>query len=105
MFSHVPSGSYFLTIHCRDFFFEPLRVDVDTDENGVEWVKSWQTFYGNEWDNKGEKRGEGVAAAGGDGEKHEAIAVIESRVTGPKEFYQEREGCEYFIRDGYMIKH
>lgn len=72
-----------------------MRVDVGTDENGVEFAKSWQTFYGNEWDNTGEKRGEGVAAQGGDGLKREAVAVIESRVTGPKEFYQEREGCEY----------
>jgi Protein of unknown function (DUF2012) len=103
-FSHVPTGSYFLTIHCRDFFFEPLRVDVGTDENGIEWAKSWQTFYGNEWDNKGEKRGEGVAAAGGAGENNEAIAVIESRVTGAKEFYQEREGCEYTSKNRYMDK-
>ncbi|QDS76723.1 hypothetical protein FKW77_001092 [Venturia effusa] len=91
-FSHVPTGSYLLTVHCRDFFFEPLRVDVGTDENGVAYAKSWQTFYGNEWDNTGEKRGEGVAAQGDDGTKREAVAVIESRVTGPKEYYQEREG-------------
>lgn len=48
-----------------------------------EVIKAWQTFLGNEWDNKGESRGEG-----GNG------LVIEARPIAPKYFYQERQGCK-----------
>lgn len=89
-FANVSAGSYLATVHCRDYVFEPLRIDVSLEEavegsgDKKEVVKAWQTFLGNEWDNKGESRGEG-----GNG------LVIEARVVATKYFYQERGGCEF----------
>ncbi|KAL6172813.1 hypothetical protein ACJQWK_01958 [Exserohilum turcicum] len=86
-FNNISVGSYLATIHCRDYAFEPLRIDVALEEavegsgEMKEVIKAWQTFLGNEWDNKGEIRGEG-----GNG------LVIEARPVGPKYFYQERQG-------------
>jgi hypothetical protein len=93
-FAHVPAGSYLLTVHCRDFAFEPVRVDVGATANGVEWVNAWQTFRGNEWDNKGEKRAEVLGSASPSGDVEEAKARIEAVVLGGKDYYQKREGCE-----------
>ncbi|CAO2648558.1 Nn.00g078250.m01.CDS01 [Neocucurbitaria sp. VM-36] len=86
-FNNISSGSYLATIHCRDYAFEPLRIDVGVDEavdgseDKKEVIKAWQTFLGNEWDNKGESRGEG-----GNG------LVVEVRPVTMKYFYQERQG-------------
>ena len=89
VFANVPSGSYLFEVHARDYVFEPLRIDV-ADEAGKEYVKSWQSFRGNEWDNKGEKRGEGEAnVAGG-----VAKADVYVSVLGSKEYYAKRQGCE-----------
>lgn len=94
-FQNVPEGSYLLTIHCRDYFFEPLRVDVGKSAAGVEWVKAWQTFRGNEWDNKGEKKCEVLGSVDQYERIQEAKATIEANVLGPKEYYQQREGCKF----------
>ncbi|RAR07839.1 er membrane protein complex subunit-like protein [Stemphylium lycopersici] len=86
-FNNVSAGSYLATVHCRDYAFEPLRIDVTLEEavegsgERKEVIKAWQTFLGNEWENKGESRGEG-----GNG------LVIEARPIAPKYFYQERQG-------------
>ncbi|KAF2200246.1 hypothetical protein GQ43DRAFT_441729 [Delitschia confertaspora ATCC 74209] len=86
-FTNVTAGSYLATIHSHTHFFEPLRIDVSsvpTSEGSTERkevIKTWQTFLGNEWDNKGESRGEG-----GNG------LVVDVRVLGAKEYYQERSG-------------
>lgn len=80
VFTDVPAGSYLLSVHARDHAFENLRVDVDADEK----ARAWQTFRGNEWSNKGEKRGE----AGRD----EGKLVAEVRAVAKKEYYQERGG-------------
>ncbi|OJD31536.1 uncharacterized protein BKCO1_4700036 [Diplodia corticola] len=101
-FVDVAPGSYLLSVHARDHVFENLRVDVEVaadyggDDNkkegatGVEKVRAWQTFRGNEWANRGEKRGESTATAtaatGG------AQMMAEVRVVGRKEYYQERSG-------------
>ncbi|KAF2432211.1 hypothetical protein EJ08DRAFT_648299 [Tothia fuscella] len=91
-FAHIPSGSYLLTIHCRDYFFEPLRVDVGNTAQGVEWMNAWQTFRGNEWDNKGERRVEVLASANPQGYVDEVKGKVEVRVLGAKDYYQQREG-------------
>jgi hypothetical protein len=96
-FSHVPAGSYLLVIHCREFFFEPVRVDIGATSNGVEWVNAWQTFRGNEWDNKGEKRAEVLGSVSPSGDVEEAKAKIDAVVLGGKEYYQQREGCKYLV--------
>ena len=88
VFSNLTAGSYLATVHCRDFAFEPLRVDVTVEGDGKgseqEKVVVWQTFLGNEWDNKGEKRGEGPSGV-----------VAEVWPIGAKEYYEVRGGCEY----------
>ena len=89
VFNNVSTGSYLATVHSRDYAFEPLRIDVSVEEavqgsgDEKEVIRAWQTFLGNEWDNKGESRGEG-----GNG------LVIEARPVGAKYFYQERQGCK-----------
>ncbi|CAI6328466.1 unnamed protein product [Periconia digitata] len=86
-FHNISTGSYLATVHCRDFAFEPLRIDVTLEEavegsgEKKEVVRAWQTFLGNEWENKGESRGHG-----GNG------LVIEAKPLGGKFFYQERTG-------------
>jgi hypothetical protein len=87
-FFNVPEGSYLLEVHSRDYGFEPLRIDVG-NEGGKEYVKSWQTFRGNEWDNKGEKRGEGEAKVSGGVAK----ADLQVNVLGIKDYYAKRQGC------------
>lgn len=89
-FNNVSAGSYLAMVHCRDYAFEPLRIDVSIEEpvegsgDKKEVIRAWQTFLGNEWENKGESRGEG-----GNG------LVIEARPVGQKQFYQERAGCKF----------
>ncbi|EON61675.1 hypothetical protein W97_00891 [Coniosporium apollinis CBS 100218] len=100
-FRNLTTGSYLLNVHCRDVVFEGLRVDVggvgavgeeegDEQEEGVkevggkekgELVQVWQTFRGNEWDNKGEVRGVGRGRV-----------AAEVRAVAGKEYYQERSG-------------
>ncbi|KAL5117077.1 hypothetical protein ACEQ8H_005036 [Pleosporales sp. CAS-2024a] len=84
-FANVSQGSYLATVHCRDYVLEPLRIDVRLEEavegsgEKREVIQAWQTFLGNEWDNKGESRGEG-----GNG------LVIEAKIVGTQHYYQER---------------
>jgi len=88
-FEDVAPGSYLFTVHCRDYAFEPLRIDVESNQTapGGEYVTAWQTFKGNEWDNKGEIRGHGDGAE---------EVKIEVRSTGVKDYYQQRQGCEFW---------
>ncbi|KAK8171234.1 hypothetical protein BKA80DRAFT_306014 [Phyllosticta citrichinensis] len=84
-FDDVAPGSHLLSVHSRDYAFENLRVDVAIEgaEGGQEEVvRAWQTFRGNEWDNRGEKRGEGRGGR----------ANLEVRVLGGKEYYIQRGG-------------
>lgn len=91
VFKSIAPGSYLLDIHTRDYHFAPFRVDVTTEQAGAdgvgaaeEKVEVWQTFRGNEWDNKGQRLGEGK----GD-------VVVALTPSGRKEYYQKREGCEF----------
>ncbi|PSN67824.1 hypothetical protein BS50DRAFT_587070 [Corynespora cassiicola Philippines] len=86
-FNNVSAGSYLATVHSKDFAFEPLRIDVSVEEavegsgEKKEVIRAWQTFIGNEWDNKGESRAEGSNGL-----------VIPVKPIGQKYFYQERAG-------------
>lgn len=77
-FANLPSGSYLCEVFCRDYSFSPLRVDVDTSGK----VEAWQTFRGNEWDNRGERLGAG------------SELVVEVKGAAQKGFYEGRGGCE-----------
>jgi hypothetical protein len=89
-FRNVSTGSYLLDIKCPTHGFMPLRVDVHDTEGGEQKVEAWGTFRGNEWSNKGEVSS--VTQAGG-------IWSVDARVQGPKEYLQERSGCEYYNLD------
>jgi len=81
-FPALSEASYLLTIHARDHFFAPLRVDVTNSAAGDgETVEAWQTFRGNEWSNKGAHYGSG------NGELR-----IQLSPSGGKDFYQPRGG-------------
>ena len=70
-----------------------MRVDVSLsssiDEAGKvaeKRVDVWQTFRGNEWDNKGEKLGGGTLVEGG--------VKVNIGVLGARDFYEARQGCQ-----------
>lgn len=50
VFRNVTPGSYLADVHCPVAAFAPLRVDVAPDGS----VAAWDTFRGNDWDNRGE---------------------------------------------------
>lgn len=83
VFESLPESSYLLSIHSRDHYFLPYRVDVGHTEGEAaqEIVHVWQTFRGNEWSNKGPHFGSG-----------QGELKIDARPAAPKEFYQARGG-------------
>jgi hypothetical protein len=85
-FANVSAGSYLLDVYCATHAFAPLRVDVVVSgEPGGEalLVRAWETYRGNEWDNKGE----GVKVGEGN--------VFEGRLLGGKGYFVERSKCEF----------
>ena len=91
VFRNVTAGSYVTDVHSPSHGFAPLRVDVGTEMTGegaasgsAPGIRVWETFRGNEWENKGEevRRLPGTAA-------------FPVRVLGTKAYYVERGSCEY----------
>lgn len=78
-FPRLSSGSYLLTLHSRDNFFAPYRVDVAADET----IEVWQTFRGNEWSHKGPSLGRGKGEVD-----------VNVRAAGEKQHYQTRGGFD-----------
>ncbi|KAI0882430.1 uncharacterized protein GGS22DRAFT_169379 [Annulohypoxylon maeteangense] len=90
-FRNVTPGSYLADIHCGTHAFAPLRVDVYAAEGGEkEWtgllVRAWETYRGNDWENKG-------AEAPRSGGEYGRFPV---RVLGPKEYFVERGSFSIF---------
>ena len=82
LFEDIPDASYLLTIHSRDHFFPPLRVDVTRNEGeSSQNISAWATFRGNEWDNRGQSFGTG-----------KDVLKIDVKAGAEKQFYQERGG-------------
>lgn len=81
VFPGLAPAEYLLTVHCRDFFFAPLRVDVTAGEGGEEEIATWQTFRGNEWGNKGPSYGTGKGAL-----------RVQITASAGKDYYQPRGG-------------
>lgn len=82
IFADLPDESYLLTLHARDYFFPPLRVDIVKNEGEASQnISAWQTFRGNEWSNKGPSFGTG---------KDELTITV--RPAAEKQFYQVRGG-------------
>ncbi|KAI0181432.1 hypothetical protein GGR52DRAFT_524503 [Hypoxylon sp. FL1284] len=94
VFRNVTPGSYLADVHCATHAFAPLRVDVDvltaasSDDTvpAKTTVRVWETYRGNDWDNKGQE----VPRSGGDAGR---FAV---RALGTKEYYTERGGFSVF---------
>ena len=63
---------------------------MDVSEKG--YVEVWQTFRGNEWENKGERVG------GGEGK-----VAVDVRVAAEKGFYESRGGCQCFDPNGQVM--
>ncbi|KAF2718551.1 hypothetical protein K431DRAFT_287570 [Polychaeton citri CBS 116435] len=83
LFPSLAAGDYLLTIHGRDHFFPPLRIDVSAGADGLsEKVEAWQTFRGNDWDNKGQQYGSSDSGT----------LNIDVRAIGVKDYYQPRGG-------------
>lgn len=80
VFHNVSAGSYLADVHCATHGFAPLRVDVMADKADTDTlqVRAWETFRGNDWDNKGEE----IRAAG--------AAGLPVRVLGGKVYFLER---------------
>ncbi|MCJ1314218.1 hypothetical protein MMC25_007898 [Agyrium rufum] len=83
VFRNVPQASYLCEVYALDYAFMPVRLDIGYAEK----VEAWQTFRGNEWDNRGE------ALAVTPVENGKAMK-IDMRVVGPKEYYEARSGLD-----------
>lgn len=83
VFPDITEASYLLTLHSRDYVFPPLRVDVSkaTDASPEQSIQAWQSFRGNEWDNKGPHYGSGKGEL-----------QLQIQPSAHKNFYQERGG-------------
>ncbi|MCJ1432129.1 hypothetical protein MMC27_001485 [Xylographa pallens] len=80
-FANVPPGDYLCEVYSRDYFFSPMRVDVDPKKR----IEVWRTYRGNEWGNKGERMGGSV-----DGKEEEVRIEVKSQ--GEKGYYEGRGG-------------
>ncbi|KAI1343983.1 Cys/Met metabolism PLP-dependent enzyme-domain-containing protein [Xylariaceae sp. FL0016] len=85
VFRNVTPGSYLCDVHSSAAAFAPLRVDVTGVEDGAAGgesaapaeVRIWETYRGNDWENKGE-------------EAREVGGAFPVRALGGKVYYTER---------------
>lgn len=89
VFRNVSAGSYLFDLSCGSHAFIPLRVDVFPTSSGSDdkvqsdslEVRAWETYRGNDWNNKGEAVAVRSNGAGG---------LLEARVMGPKAYFMDR---------------
>lgn len=97
VFHNVSEGSYLADVHCPTDGFMALRVDVSAAEaDKAPSIQAWETYRGNDWNNKGEALG---ARDGSDGS-----VGFEVRALGGKTYFMERPKCTYSTADGYQLK-
>ena len=108
-FQNLEPGSYLLTITTLDWAFSPSRVDVNTSSVNAEGkpevrIDAWQTFYGNEWGNKGEYRGGGAVALGKQ-DDGAGVIDVELKPNNKKEYFMERPGFSpaAFLRNPMIL--
>ncbi|KAK8086964.1 hypothetical protein PG994_001938 [Apiospora phragmitis] len=101
VFRNVTPGSYLADVHCATHAFAPLRVDVVVAAGSsaaapeeklgglLLSVQAWETFRGNDWDNKGEEAKE-VALGGAGSLAATATAALPVRCLAPKQYFIER---------------
>lgn len=100
VFHNVTPGSYIADVHSASHGFAPLRVDVVVADETAPKVRVWETFRGNEWENKGEEV-RGLATGTGAG----AAAAFPVRVLGAKAYFVERGSCEFFFQKPFPFSH
>jgi len=94
VFRNVTPGSYLVDVHCPTHAFQPLRLDVVWPVDAVGRhgkqleVGVWETYRGNDWDNKGE-----VVPL----RKDEGGGVYDVRLLGSKGYFMERSKCELLL--------
>lgn len=95
VFPNVTEGSYLFEIYCHSYFFAPLRVDVEEskDTDNLEEVQVWETFRGNEWENKGRKVPIRI-----EGQGKNKIYHFEVQSLATKKYIIERPGCASYLR-------
>lgn len=92
-FTELPSSlstsaeSYLLDIRSKEYIFAPYRVDIAADGTvlGV-----WETFRGNQWDNRGLERYAKLKSQEG---LQDIDVVVQAKVVGRRGFYEERPKC------------
>ena len=108
VFRNVTRGSYLLDIHCATHAFAPLRIDVAPvldgalEEGGGHGevkleVKAWETYRGNDWNNKGEEAPRQKLPSG----NSEGGVVFGAKVLGEKGYFMERSKCEFWLVWGW----
>ncbi|KAK2746240.1 hypothetical protein FQN57_003362, partial [Myotisia sp. PD_48] len=80
-------SSYLLDIHSRDYAFAPYRVDVS--QSGA-ILGVWEINRGYPWTSKGIDKLQSTTSENGQHANQHKL-VIEARVLGKKEFYEQRE--------------
>jgi ER membrane protein complex subunit 7 len=78
--------SYLLDIRSKEYVFAPYRVDIAADGSvlGI-----WETFRGNQWDNRGMER---YAKLKG---QERPDVTVQAHVVARRGFYEVRPKCEY----------
>ena len=111
-FFDLEQGSYLMTVTTRDWSFPPSRVDVNTSSTNADGKKEarvdvWQTFWGNEWGNKGEYRGGSVVSLSEADRRteKESVVAVELKPQARKEYYIERPGFSplQFLRNPMIL--
>jgi len=84
-------------VHCPTYAFAPLRLDVVVPRESAEVkVGAWETFRGNDWDNKGPAVPVTTAGAGGNGGTG-TVVMVDVRVVGAKGYFMERSSCTFLF--------
>jgi hypothetical protein len=92
-FTDLPSSpaagaeSYLLDIRSKEYIFAPYRVDIAADGTvlGI-----WETFRGNQWDNRGLERYTKLKSQEG---QQNIDVVVQAKVLARRGFYEERPKC------------
>jgi hypothetical protein len=86
-FLDVEPGSYLVDVHCQTEAFRPLRLDVGPGSGSEATIEAWETYRGNDWNNKGEAL-EVVQGSAGRG--------LQLRAMGSKTYFSDRPKFSVF---------
>lgn len=95
--SSASAESYLLDIRSKEYIFAPYRVDIAADGTvlGI-----WETFRGNQWDNRGLERYTKLKSQEG---LRDIDVVVQAKVLARRGFYEERPKCTQFSSESSRI--